>query len=63
MTTTAVLDLNSVSFTMARGAWTNSYPLTELPKWIAFYRRQAELIPDQKSYIEDVRALERLQRG
>lgn len=63
MTTTAVLDQEGTTFTMTRGAWTNTYPVAELPKWIAFYRRQAELIPDQKSYIEDVRALERLQRG
>lgn len=62
MNTTAILDPEGTTFTVARGAWTNTYPLADLPKWIAFYRRQAELVPDQKCYADDVRALERLQR-
>lgn len=32
-----------------------------LPKWIAFYRRQAEAHPNRTSYAEDVQALEGLE--
>lgn len=62
-TTSAVLDPDGATFTMARGAWANTYPVAEMPKWIAFYRRQSELVPDQKCYTDDVLALENLQRG
>ena len=60
--TTATLDPDGTTFTMARGAWANSYPLTDLPKWIAFYRRQAKLHPGQSSYADDIEALEGLKR-
>lgn len=60
--TLATIDRKGSTFTIARGAWVSSYPLAHLPKWIAFYRRQAELFPSQSSYIEDVRALEALRR-
>ena len=62
MKTTATLDPDGTTFTMARGVWANSYPLADLPKWIAFYRRQAEAHPNRASYAEDVQALEALKR-
>ena len=34
----AELSEDGQSFTLTRGAWSNSYPLADLPKWLAFYR-------------------------
>lgn len=49
------------TFTMANGAWTNTYPISELPKWLAFYRRQQEQFPRYAaSYQGSVEGLEKL---
>jgi hypothetical protein len=62
MKTTAVLEADGKTFTITRGAWSNSYPLNDLPKWIAFYRRQADLVPGQTCYLDDIQALESLRK-
>ncbi|SUU90811.1 hypothetical protein EDC40_101277 [Aminobacter aminovorans] len=49
------------TFTMANGAWTNTYPISDLPQWLAFYRNQQELFPRYAaSYQGSVDGLEKL---
>lgn len=49
------------TFTMAKGGWTNTYPISDLPKWLAFYRKQQDLFPRYASFYQDsVDGLERL---
>lgn len=61
MTTTAILDPDRKSFTVTRGVWSSSYPISDLPKWTAFYRRQQELYPAHaEHYAESFDALVRL---
>ncbi|MCW5706915.1 hypothetical protein [Shinella sp.] len=56
-----ILDADGRSFKMTRGAWSSDYPLSDLPKWLAFYRRQQELFPAHAGqYADDVAALDRL---
>lgn len=62
MVTTATLNPDGHSFTMARGTWSAVYPLSELVPWIKFYRRQADMLLGQSAYLDDVRALEQLAR-
>jgi hypothetical protein len=62
MTTIAILDEAGATFTIRRGSWESTFPLSDLPKWIAFYQRQMVLFPDQQTvYAESVKALEQLQ--
>jgi len=61
MQATATIDSTGKNFTMAKGSWSATFPLSDLPKWLAFYRRQQELFPAHAHhYDEDVRALEAL---
>lgn len=61
MTMTAILDPDGTTFTMSGGDWSGTYPVSDLPKWLRFYRRQMERFPDHAGvYAESVRALERL---
>lgn len=61
MTTTAILDPDGKSFTMTRGAWSSDYPISDLPRWMAFYSRQQELFPvHAQQYAESFAALEKL---
>ena len=61
MTTTAILDPDRKSFTMTRGVWSSSYPISDLLKWTAFYRRQQELYPEHADqYAESFNALAKL---
>lgn len=61
MTTTVILDPDRTSFTMKRGVWSSSYPVSDLPKWTAFYRRQQELYPAHADqYAESFNALREL---
>jgi len=63
MQTTATYDSAAGTFTMTKGAWSMTSPISDLPKWLAFYRRQQELFPDHASvYADDVDALEMLAR-
>lgn len=61
MKMTATYNADTKTFTMAAGGWTNTYPISELPKWLEFYRTQRELFPRHASYYDDdVEALEHL---
>lgn len=49
------------TFTMSNGAWTNTYPIGDLPKWLEFYRNQQVMFPRHAwTYQGSVDALERL---
>jgi hypothetical protein len=49
------------TFTLTKGPWSGTFPIEDLPKWLAFYRRQQELFPAHAAnYANDVRALEGL---
>ncbi|MGA0615964.1 hypothetical protein [Paracoccus sp. KR1-242] len=51
------------TFTITGKYWSGTYPMEELPKWLAFYRRQQELSPKvAASYDDVVEALEGLTR-
>jgi hypothetical protein len=61
MTTEVTYDSTAGTFTMTKGSWTNTYPVSDVQKWIDFYRRQQERFPAYAAiYDEDVRALEKL---
>ena len=61
MKTTATIDSTGKTFTMAKGSWSGTFPISDLGKWLEFYRRQRELFPSRTaSYDGDVRALEAL---
>jgi len=61
MEPTATVDSTSGTFTLTKGVWTGSFPVADLPKWLAFYRRQRDLFPTHaSSYDGDVKALETL---
>lgn len=61
MQTKATIDSTGQTFTLRGGPWSSTYPIADLPKWLAFYRRQQELFPAHAHhYDDDVRALEKL---
>jgi hypothetical protein len=61
MQTTATYDLVAGTFTLSKGPWSGTFPISDLPKWLDFYRQQQERDPDHAaSYAEDVKALEAL---
>lgn len=61
MQTTATYDSEVGTFTLSKGPWSGTFPISDLPKWLAFYRRQRELFPAHAaSYDDDVMALEEL---
>lgn len=52
---------DETTFTLARGSWSNTYPLEDLEKWLTFYRRQKERFPKSgKNYDASTSALEEL---
>jgi len=52
---------DETTFTLTGTYWSATYPLEELPKWLAFYRRQKERFPKAgNSYDETVASLEAL---
>lgn len=58
MQTTATYDSAAATFTLAKGPWSGTFPIEDLPKWLDFYRRQQERHPDQAAaYESDVKAL------
>lgn len=64
MQTTATIDSDGNTVTMTKGSWSITFPLDELPNWIAFYRRQQVMFaPHARSYDTDVLALEALLAG
>ncbi|MBN9035441.1 MAG: hypothetical protein J0H53_05180 [Rhizobiales bacterium] len=66
MQTTATIDSTTDMITMVKGTWSQSFPASDLPRWLAFFRQQQERFPvHAASYADDIRALEALlkQRG
>lgn len=59
--TTVTYHPDTQSFTIADKAWTNSYPIAELPKWLGFYRKMKVDYPKSgDSYDADIAALAKL---
>lgn len=51
-------------FTLQRGAWSNTYPIEDLAKWLAFYRQQPLDFPKSgTNYAASITALESLCRA
>ena len=51
------------TFTLTGTIWSATYPLEELPKWLAFYRsRKARFPKAGNSYDATIAALEQLER-
>ncbi|MDQ7263986.1 hypothetical protein NM680_19505 [Paracoccus sp. PS-1] len=51
------------TFTLTGKIWSATYPLDELPKWLAFYRsRRARFPKAGDSYDATIAALEELER-
>lgn len=51
------------TFTLTGEIWSATYPLDELPKWLAFYRgRKARFPKAGNSYDATIAALEELER-
>jgi hypothetical protein len=61
MRTSATYDSGTGTFTLTKGVWSGTFPIADLPKWLAFYRDQRERFPAHAtSYDDDIRALEEL---
>lgn len=59
MAAKATYDSEARTFTFGKGVWSGTFPVADLPNWLAFYRRQRELFPGHAaSYDDDVEALE-----
>lgn len=54
----------SRTFTMSKGSWSNTYPISQLQKWLDFYREQQVRFPKYATfYDDDIEALEHLARS
>ncbi|WP_312525716.1 hypothetical protein [Paracoccus sp. (in: a-proteobacteria)] len=52
---------DDTSFTLTSGAWSNTYPLEDLAKWLKFYRHQKERFPKSgPHYDASIAAIEAL---
>lgn len=61
MQTIATYDSAASTFTLTKGIWSGTFPIDDLPGWLAFYRDQRGRFPAHAAnYDEDVRALEEL---
>ncbi len=61
METTATYDSENGTFTVEKDKWRGTFPISDLPNWLEFYRQQRERYPAHAaSYNSDVRALEAL---
>jgi hypothetical protein len=61
MKTTATYDSATGTFTLVKDQWRGTFPIADLPKWLAFYRQQQERYPAHAaSYAGDVEALGKL---
>ncbi|RJL13681.1 hypothetical protein [Paracoccus siganidrum] len=50
------------TFTLRKREWHGTYPLEDLPKWLAFYRKMKREFPKSGSaYDETIAALEKLE--
>lgn len=58
MKATITIDSDAGTFTMTKGVWSGTFPVSDIPKWLAFYRRQQERFPAYAAvYASDVRVL------
>ncbi len=58
MKATITIDSASGTYTHTKGAWTGTFPIADLGRWLAFYRSQQERYPfHAAAYEPDVRAL------
>jgi hypothetical protein len=49
------------TFTLTKGIWAGTFPISDIPKWLTFYRDQRERYPAHAAnYDDDVRALQEL---
>ncbi|MGN6142285.1 MAG: hypothetical protein ACTHOP_01710 [Mesorhizobium sp.] len=63
MTATTAYDSEAGTFTITKGVWSGTFPISDLPKWLDFYRRQRDRYPNHAaSYTSDVEALKALTR-
>jgi hypothetical protein len=61
METRATYDSAAGTFTLEKGIWQGTFPLADLPQWLAFSRQQTERYPAHAAqYAPDVEALEAL---
>ena len=61
----AVATYNSAAgtFTLEKGKWRGTFPITDLTNWVNFYREQMERYPEHAAnYAPDLEALEALAR-
>ena len=59
MKTTVTIDSASGMVTMTKGVWTGTFPVSDIPKWLSFYKLQQERFPvHAASYADDIKALE-----
>ncbi|MGN6303585.1 MAG: hypothetical protein ACTHNH_02130 [Mesorhizobium sp.] len=57
----ATTDSETGTVTLTKGVWSGSFPIADIPHWLAFYRRQQHLFPSHaSSYEHEVKALEML---
>jgi hypothetical protein len=57
----ATIDSEKGTITLTKGVWSGSFPIADIPHWLAFYRRQQQLFPSHaSSYGHEVKALEAL---
>ncbi len=57
----ATYDSAAGTFTIAKDKWQGTFPIADLPKWLAFYQQQQERYPTHaESYASDLKALEAL---
>lgn len=57
----AMIDSEKRTVTLTKGVWSGSFPIADIPHWLAFYRRQQQLFPSHaSSYGHEVKALEEL---
>lgn len=59
----ATLSDDRTTFTLRRGAWSNTYPVEQAASWLAFYRRQPlDFSKAGRAYDESIAAMEKLCR-
>lgn len=64
MKATIIIDSASRTYTHTKGAWSGTFPITDMPRWLTFYRKQQELYPPHaETYEPDVKALAEALRG
>jgi hypothetical protein len=57
----AIIHSETRTVTLTKGVWSGSFPIADIPHWLAFYRRQQQLLPSHaSSYKHEVKALEEL---